>query len=319
MSHKEINFNYPDLDYDSAIGESGNINSETDGRSTQSIRSKEHFIETTTYPNGEIARRVDLGSFNYEDGILKDEESRWKYRAEFVYTPDATIIEESQYLGNSEYTTAKTYESEAERGLVLEYENDTPYPMADAENHNRTLFKYSSFCSGSEENKCFDSFSGVDFTSETETTKSRSNRNSLPKQFDTYFTEGWWEDPWGLSSTSENGSSNSRTNTSETIQKPAKFNKKSADKITNFNPTTDTLEIVTDSFGIDSSATFAAGKNRKTVKKKLAKQDFDFLYDEKKGGLYFDENGAAKGFGEGGIIAILKGAPELTSSNLEFA
>ncbi len=102
------------------------------------------------------------------------------------------------------------------------------------------------------------------------------------------------------------------------ITLPETFNKKSVDKITNFNPSTDTLEIDTDSFGIDSSATFASGKNKKAVKKKLAKQDFDFLYDQKKGGLYFNENGADKGFGDGGIIAILKGAPDLTSSNLEF-
>ena len=38
---------------------------------------------------------------------------------------------------------------------------------------------------------------------------------------------------------------------------------RTADKITNFNPSTDTLEIDTDSFGIDSSATFASGKNKK--------------------------------------------------------
>ena len=39
----------------------------------------------------------------------------------------------------------------------------------------------------------------------------------------------------------------------------------------------------------------------------LIKQDFDFLYDQK------------KGFGDGSrIIAILKGAPELDASNLEF-
>ena len=37
-----------------------------------------------------------------------------------------------------------------------------------------------------------------------------------------------------------------------------------------------------------------------------------------KGFLYFNENGAGKGFGEGGIIAILKGAPDLASGNLEF-
>ena len=64
--------------------------------------------------------------------------------------------------------------------------------------------------------------------------------------------------------------------------------------------------------------TFAVGKNKKAVMKKLAKQDFDFLYDQKKGGLYFNENGADKGFRDGGIIAILKGAPDLTSSNLDF-
>ena len=63
---------------------------------------------------------------------------------------------------------------------------------------------------------------------------------------------------------------------------------------------------------------FASDKNKKVVKKKLAKQDFDFLYDEKKGGPYFNENGADKGFGEGVIIAILMGSPELTSGNLEF-
>ena len=54
------------------------------------------------------------------------------------------------------------------------------------------------------------------------------------------------------------------------------------------------------------------------MKKQLAKLDIDFLYDQKKGGLYFNENGADKGFGNGGIIAILKGAPDLTASNLEF-
>ena len=102
------------------------------------------------------------------------------------------------------------------------------------------------------------------------------------------------------------------------IYAPSKFKKKSADKITNFNPSTDTLEIDTDSFGIDGSATFTAGKNKKKVKKKLANQDFDFLYDQKKGGLYFNENGAYKGFGDGGIIAIIKGCPDLTANNLEF-
>ena len=104
----------------------------------------------------------------------------------------------------------------------------------------------------------------------------------------------------------------------EEIKHPNKFKQSKADKITNFTPSTDTLEIDTDSFGIDSSATFAAGKNKKTVKKKLAKQDFDFLYDKKKGGLYFNENGSDKGLGDGGIIAIFKGTPDLNASNLDW-
>ena len=102
------------------------------------------------------------------------------------------------------------------------------------------------------------------------------------------------------------------------INFPKQFEERYADKITNFNPSTDTLEIDTDSFSIDNSPTFAIGKNKKKIKKKLAKQYFDLLYDEKKGGLYFKQNGAEKGFGEGGIIAILKGAPDLNASNLEF-
>ena len=98
---------------------------------------------------------------------------------------------------------------------------------------------------------------------------------------------------------------------------PSNFNKKSADKITNFNPLVDTLEIYADSFGVDSSATFATVKNKWKLKK-LVNKDFDFLYDQKKDGLYFNENGSDKGFGDGGIIAILKGAPDLNSVNLEF-
>ena len=58
-------------------------------------------------------------------------------------------------------------------------------------------------------------------------------------------------------------------------------------------------------------------KNRDN-KNNLARLDIDFLYHQKKGSLYFNENGADKGFGDGGTIAILKGAPELTATHLEF-
>ena len=67
------------------------------------------------------------------------------------------------------------------------------------------------------------------------------------------------------------------------VEKPSQFNKQSADQIINFNLTTDSIEIDIDSFAINGSANFAFGKNRKVVNNKLAKQDFDFLYDQKKG------------------------------------
>ena len=45
--------------------------------------------------------------------------------------------------------------------------------------------------------------------------------------------------------------------------------------------------------------------------KKAAKSKNDFVYDDKKGLLYFNENGIDKGWGDGGLFAKLQGAPEL--------
>lgn len=104
------------------------------------------------------------------------------------------------------------------------------------------------------------------------------------------------------------------------LNQPRKFKKKNVDKITGFDVSDNSsIRFDADEWGLslEEGFTFAAGKNKKAIKK-LAKKDFDFLYDEKKGGLYFNENGAGKGFGNGGIIAILKGAPDLTSGNLDF-
>ena len=162
-----------------------------------------------------------------------------------------------------------------------------------------------------------DSTGKFDLTSLETTTDRKVLRNSPASK---YLPKGWWQQPFEVNETisGEAGTDNKENEDKSIITVPSKFNKKSADKLTNFNPSTDTLGIDTDSFGIDSSASFAAGANKKEVKKALAKQDIDFLYDQKKGGLYFNENGSEKGFGDGGIIAILKGAPDLTSSTLEF-
>ena len=127
----------------------------------------------------------------------------------------------------------------------------------------------------------------------------------------------------GSSSKSNAGTKNTESGSTQDQKQrlvfdlPSKFNNKIADKLTNFNPSKETLGFDSDSFGIGNSFTFKSGRNSKSVRK-LANKDFYFLYDEKKGGLYFNENGADKGFGDGGIIAILKGAADFTSRNLEF-
>lgn len=51
----------------------------------------------------------------------------------------------------------------------------------------------------------------------------------------------------------------------------------------------------------------------------MSKEDYDFVYFEKKGRLYFDGNGSEKNWGnsgEGGLVAILKGKPDLTAEDL---
>ena len=103
----------------------------------------------------------------------------------------------------------------------------------------------------------------------------------------------------------------------ETLYCPKKFNKKNADRITNFDPASEELAIDTQSFGINQPVKMRGASNKKRLKY-LAQKNFDFLYDQKKGGLYFNENGSDKGFGDGGIIAILKGAPDLTLENIDF-
>ena len=62
---------------------------------------------------------------------------------------------------------------------------------------------------------------------------------------------------------------------------------------------------------------FASAASKKYLKS-LSKQNYDFVYFEKKGRLYFDGNGSEKGWGdalEGGLVAVLKGKPELTADD----
>jgi hypothetical protein len=64
---------------------------------------------------------------------------------------------------------------------------------------------------------------------------------------------------------------------------------------------------------------FAIASSKKELKQ-LIKSDADVVYDETKGKLYFNENGAAKGWGAkkvGGLLAKFKGKPELSASHFD--
>ena len=101
-----------------------------------------------------------------------------------------------------------------------------------------------------------------------------------------------------------------------------KFTKKSADKIIGFNASQgDTIAVSPDAFpalrGV-SGISFASTRSKKEFKQ-MSKEDYDFVYFEKRGRLYFDGNGAEKNWGnsdEGGLVAILKGKPELTVEDI---
>ena len=70
--------------------------------------------------------------------------------------------------------------------------------------------------------------------------------------------------------------------------------------------------------GIDGGS-FAIASSKKELKA-LMRSDADVVYDEKKGRLYLNENGTAKGWGAkkvGGLIAKFKGKPELTAEHFD--
>ena len=313
MSHPPEGLFGESVDYSTAHisgkAKNGNIFN-WEGETIQHQWDDKYIIKIKKDEEGVIEKTIYLGDFYFKGNTLYTS-STLRYRAKFYLFPEITTGD--TYLGDGIYEPGNTFKN-VEAGYVLKYEPNTPYPLGSEGEHNRLLWEFSSI---GEAPTGYPSSDG----NITLSKKFKSNRDIVESSFlNSYLTEDWHKNPFSIVSSGNSTKKPNSTNDQDDfhIDEPGGFQKKFADKITNFNPSTDTLEIDTGSFGIDRSATFAAGKNMKAVKKKLAQKDFDFLYDEKKGGLYFNENGADKGFGDGGIIAILKGAPDLTSGNLEF-
>ena len=99
------------------------------------------------------------------------------------------------------------------------------------------------------------------------------------------------------------------------FEQPGEFGKNSRDTITDFNPDEgDKVMISRKVFdGIDKvKLKVVAGKKNA---KNADTEDSTFIYDDKKGILFFNENLDEEGWGDGGVFARLKGAPELVDKD----
>ena len=291
--------------------ESGKVYTDQTGLQSQTILKNDYIIHTYLIPE-----------IRTENSWRQKTVNKIVLNGEFTYDNDGRLIDKSiESLGSFGYGTQKDGAIQ-ETGYSYYFNEPLEEENVFADDYATSVgFRYDTDPRDPlpEENQNIDKTSATYPTKLYSTPITKSRKLLEESEFSQFLPKGWGEDPFKVTSNDSNPITDERNKDEDAIIKAtSKFNKKSADKITNFNPSTDTLEIDTDSFGISSTATFASGKNKKAIKKQLAKQDFDFLYDQKKGGLYFNENGSDKGFGDGGIIAILKGAPDLTSSNLEF-
>jgi len=69
---------------------------------------------------------------------------------------------------------------------------------------------------------------------------------------------------------------------------------------------------------LGEDATFSVASTKKELKE-LKKSDADIVYDERKGKLYLNGNGEAKGWGSkaiGGLIAKVKGKPQISADEV---
>ena len=78
----------------------------------------------------------------------------------------------------------------------------------------------------------------------------------------------------------------------------------------------DRILIDADSFGGDGSVSVAA--NRREFRQLRNGSDADFLYFQPRGDLYYNADGDDRGFGDGGLMADLKGAPELGAEQIQL-
>jgi hypothetical protein len=95
------------------------------------------------------------------------------------------------------------------------------------------------------------------------------------------------------------------------------FGSRGADTITDFNPEDgDKLVISPNALpGLTETPVFGSVTSKKALKS-AQRSDSDLIYYQPLGQLFYDQNGSRKGFGKGGLFAVIAGAPMLTADDL---
>jgi hypothetical protein len=121
-------------------------------------------------------------------------------------------------------------------------------------------------------------------------------------------------------SCSTNGMQQARTGTNYTFESGLYFRgnprRSRVDRITNFSGGSgDVLRLSRQTFNGIGDLEFVAVSNKR-ASKRAARTDSDIIYETFSGRLYFNANSEVKGFGkQGGLFAILEGAPVIRSSD----
>ena len=93
--------------------------------------------------------------------------------------------------------------------------------------------------------------------------------------------------------------------------------RRQADVISDFDAEEgDRILIDAGSFAGDGSVSVAA--NRREFRQLRNGSEADFLYFQPRGGLYYNADGDDRGFGDGGLMAALKGSPELGAEQIQL-
>lgn len=99
------------------------------------------------------------------------------------------------------------------------------------------------------------------------------------------------------------------------FNQPGGFGNKHEDKIKDFDSDEgDSILLDQGSFALGKKVKIKSYRVKNKVKK-AEKSKNDFVYDEKNGLLYFNENGKQEGWGDGGLFVKLQGTPELGADN----